>query len=243
MKIYNTFTNCKEDFVPLEDGKISMYVCGMTVYDYCHLGHARVLVSFDVITRYLRARGWEVDYVRNITDIDDKILKRADENGEVYSDLTDRFITFMHEDEKHLGVLRPDQEPRATSHIEDIIAMVETLVEKDYAYAADNGDVYYRVARFAPYGKLSGKNPEELKAGARIEVGESKEDPRDFALWKGAGDTEKEVYWDSPWGPGRPGWHIECSAMSTCCLGNTFDIHGGGAGFTVSASRKRNCPK
>ncbi len=228
MKIYNTFTRQKEDFVPLEEGKVSMYVCGMTVYDYCHLGHARVMVSFDVITRYLRARGWDVNYVRNITDIDDKILIRAKENGEAYTDLTERFIQCMYEDEKNLGVLRPDQEPRATGHINEIIAMVETLVEKDCAYAVDNGDVYYRVAGFEPYGKLSGKNPEELKAGARIDVGESKEDPRDFALWKGVADTDNEAYWDSPWGPGRPGWHIECSAMSTCCLGNTFDIHGGG---------------
>jgi len=203
-----------------------MYVCGMTVYDYCHLGHARVLVSFDVITRYLRARGWDVNYVRNITDIDDKILERARENGEEFTDLTSRFIDFMHEDEKNLNVERPDQEPRATAHIGDIIAMVQVLIDKDYAYTAENGDVYYRVSKFEGYGKLSGKNPEELLAGARIEVGDIKEDPRDFALWKGA--KEGETSWESPWGPGRPGWHIECSAMSTCCLGNTFDIHGGG---------------
>jgi cysteinyl-tRNA synthetase len=226
LKIHNTYTRRKEEFVPLEPGKITMYVCGMTVYDYCHLGHARVLVAFDVITRYLRSRGWDVTYVRNITDIDDKILNRANENGEAYTDLTERFIGFMHEDEKRLGIARPDQEPRATAHIDDIIAMVEKLIERDYAYQADNGDVYYAVSRFEKYGRLTNKNPDELLAGARIEVGEAKRDPRDFALWKAA--AKDEVCWDSPWGPGRPGWHIECSAMSTCCLGDTFDIHGGG---------------
>jgi cysteinyl-tRNA synthetase len=226
LTIYNTLARKKEAFKPIEDGKINMYVCGMTVYDYCHIGHARVLVSFDVITRYLRSQGWDVNYVRNITDIDDKILNRANENGEVYTDLTDRFIAAMHEDEIQLGVLRPDQEPRATAHIDDIISMIEALVEKGFAYAANNGDVYYRVAKFEGYGKLSGKNPDELMAGARIEVESVKEDPRDFALWKSA--KEGEVFWDSPWGAGRPGWHIECSAMSKCCLGNTFDIHGGG---------------
>lgn len=226
LTIYNTLARKKEAFKPIEDGKINMYVCGMTVYDYCHIGHARVLVSFDVITRYLRSQGWDVNYVRNITDIDDKILNRANENGEVYTDLTDRFITAMHEDEVQLGVLRPDQEPRATAHIDDIISMIEALVEKGFAYAASNGDVYYRVAKFEGYGKLSGKNPDELMAGARIEVESVKEDPRDFALWKAA--KEGEVFWDSTWGKGRPGWHIECSAMSKCCLGNTFDIHGGG---------------
>ncbi len=226
LTIYNTLARKKEAFKPIEDGKINMYVCGMTVYDYCHIGHARVLVSFDVITRYLRSQGWDVNYVRNITDIDDKILNRANENGEVYTDLTDRFIAAMHEDEIQLGVLRPDQEPRATAHIDDIISMIDALVEKGFAYAASNGDVYYRVAKFEGYGKLSGKNPDELMAGARIEVESVKEDPRDFALWKSA--KEGEVFWDSPWGAGRPGWHIECSAMSKCCLGNTFDIHGGG---------------
>ena len=226
LKIYNTFTRNKEVFEPLVAGKINMYVCGMTVYDYCHLGHARVLVAFDVISRYLRNAGFDVNYVRNITDIDDKILNRADENGEVYTDLTSRFIDLMHEDESKLGVQRPDQEPRATAFIDEIISMVETLIEKGYAYAADNGDVYYSVDKFDAYGKLSNKNPDELLAGARIDVELAKKDPRDFALWKAA--TEDEVHWDSPWGKGRPGWHIECSAMSTCCLGNTFDIHGGG---------------
>lgn len=224
--LYNTLTRKKEVFQPIEEGKVNMYVCGMTVYDYCHIGHARVLVSFDVITRYLRSQGWDVNYVRNITDIDDKILNRANENGEVYTDLTDRFITAMHEDQEQLGVLPPDQEPRATGHIDGIIDMVQTLIDKGFAYAASNGDVYYRVDKFEGYGKLSGKNPEELKAGARIEVGDVKEDPRDFALWKSA--KEGEVSWNSPWGEGRPGWHIECSAMSKSCLGSNFDIHGGG---------------
>lgn len=226
LKIFNTLARAKQDFKPLRAGKVSMYVCGMTVYDYCHLGHARVLVAFDVISRYLRSSGYEVNYVRNITDIDDKILQRAAVNAEPYTDLTERFIRCMHEDELRLGVQRPDQEPRATAYIEDIISMVKTLVDKGYAYAASNGDVYYAVTEFADYGALSGKNPEELLAGARVEVEGAKRDPRDFALWKSA--TVDEVHWDSPWGKGRPGWHIECSAMSTCCLGNSFDIHGGG---------------
>ncbi|MGB3608877.1 MAG: cysteine--tRNA ligase [Cellvibrio sp.] len=226
LHIYNTLTRQKEVFKPLKPGKISMYVCGVTVYDYCHVGHARVLVTFDVVTRFLRSQGWDVTYVRNITDIDDKIIKRAQENNETYTDLTARFIRYMHEDEARLGVLRPDIEPRATAYIDEIIAMVSTLVEKQYAYAAPNGDVYYRVKHFAEYGKLSNKNPDELLAGARIEVDEVKEDPRDFALWKAA--KPGEVAWDSPWGQGRPGWHIECSAMSKDCCGTTFDIHGGG---------------
>tara|TARA_R110001592_G_scaffold356455_4_gene658381 strand:- start:5461 stop:6870 length:1410 start_codon:yes stop_codon:yes gene_type:complete len=226
LHLYNTLTRKKEVFKPLVPGKISLYVCGITVYDFCHIGHARVLVAFDVITRYLRSQGWDVNYVRNITDIDDKILNRADENGEIYSDLTQRMIEAMHEDETALGVLPPDIEPRATAHMDDILAMVQILVDNHYAYAADNGDVYYRVSRFADYGKLSNRNPDDLLAGARIDVNDHKEDPRDFALWKGT--KPGEVSWESPWGPGRPGWHIECSAMSTCCLGDTFDIHGGG---------------
>jgi cysteinyl-tRNA synthetase len=226
LHLYNTLTRKKEVFKPLVPGKISLYVCGITVYDFCHIGHARVLVAFDVITRYLRSQGWDVNYVRNITDIDDKILNRADENGELYSDLTQRMIEAMHEDEKTLGVLPPNIEPRATAYMDDILAMVQILVDNHYAYAADNGDVYYRVSRFADYGKLSNRNPDDLLAGARIDVNEHKEDPRDFALWKGA--KPGEVSWESPWGQGRPGWHIECSAMSTCCLGDTFDIHGGG---------------
>ncbi|MCK9502961.1 MAG: cysteine--tRNA ligase [Porticoccaceae bacterium] len=226
LQIYNTLKRAKEPFVPLEPGKISMYVCGNTVYDYAHIGHARVMVSFDVIVRYLRARGWDVTYVRNITDIDDKILNRANENGEAYTALTARMIDAQHEDEFSLGVAPPDIEPRATAHIEDIIDMVQNLIDNHYAYMANNGDVYYRVKRFPEYGKLSGKKPDELLAGARVEIGDLKEDPRDFALWKAA--PEEEVGWQSPWGWGRPGWHIECSAMSTCHLGDSFDIHGGG---------------
>ena len=226
LKIYNTLSRSKELFTPIEPDTVRMYVCGMTVYDYCHLGHARILVAFDVITRYLRAIGYRVEYVRNITDIDDKILQRAAQNGEEFSRLTNRFIDFLHADEARLGVLPPDHEPRATAHMEGIIDMVATLVERTYAYVAKNGDVYYSVAKFANYGQLSGKNPDELLAGARIEVDEAKRDPRDFALWKAAG--EGEVAWPSPWGAGRPGWHIECSAMSRESLGAHFDIHGGG---------------
>ena len=226
LKIYSTLARDKVEFKPITPGKVSLYVCGMTVYDYCHIGHARVLVCFDMITRFLRSQNWQVNYVRNITDIDDKILVRARENNEPYTDLTTRFIDAMHEDEAQLNVLPPDQEPRATAYIEPIIEMVSTLVEKGFAYPADNGDVYYRVAHFDGYGQLSGKNPEELLSGARIDIEEQKEDPRDFALWKAA--KPGEVHWESPWGQGRPGWHIECSAMSKSCLGNHFDIHGGG---------------
>lgn len=226
LHIYNTMSRRKEAFKPIEPGKIRMYVCGITVYDYCHIGHARVLVAFDVITRYLRERGWDVTYVRNITDIDDKILHRAAENDEHFEALTARMIDAMHEDERALGVLPPDIEPRATAHISDILKMVQTLVDNHYAYQAENGDVYYRVKRFPRYGKLTNRNLDDLLAGARVEVGEAKEDPRDFALWKSVG--KDEIGWDSPWGRGRPGWHIECSAMSVCCLGETFDIHGGG---------------
>lgn len=230
MHIYNTLTRRKEPFKPLVDGKVSMYVCGMTVYDYCHLGHARVMVAFDVITRYLRHRGYDVTYVRNITDIDDKILKRAEENGEAISALTERMIAAMHEDEERLNVLPPSQEPRATGHIGDIIRMIETLVEKGFAYAAENGDVYYRVRKFADYGKLNNRQLDDMRSGARVEVDVHKEDPLDFVLWKAA--KPGEAHWHSPWGDGRPGWHIECSAMSTCCLGDTFDIHGGGPDLT-----------
>ncbi len=211
-----------------------MYVCGMTVYDLCHLGHARVLVVFDAVTRYLRYSGYDVTYVRNITDIDDKIINRANENGEDFSVLTDRFIKAMHEDAEALGVLPPDEEPRATASMADIIAMVQTLIDKGHAYTAATekagnevqGDVYYDVSTFEGYGKLSGKKLEDLRAGERVAVDENKDDPLDFVLWKAAKPDEPS--WDSPWGKGRPGWHIECSAMSTCCLGNHFDIHGGG---------------
>ncbi|UCH52659.1 MAG: cysteine--tRNA ligase [Pseudomonadota bacterium] len=224
--IYNSLTKKKEVFAPITPGEVRMYVCGMTVYDYCHLGHARVMVVFDMVVRYLRARGFKVTYVRNVTDIDDKIIKRAAENNEGVNTLTARFIEAMHEDERALGVLSPDQEPRATEHIAPILAMIGALEKNAYAYRAANHDVYYRVRKFAPYGSLSGKSIDDLRVGARVDVGEEKEDPLDFVLWKAAKPGEPQ--WDSTWGPGRPGWHIECSAMSTQCLGNNFDIHGGG---------------
>jgi cysteinyl-tRNA synthetase len=231
LKIHNSQSRKKEIFQPIEPGKVKMYVCGMTVYDLCHLGHARVLVVFDAVTRYLRFSGYDVTYVRNITDIDDKIIARANENGEDFAALTNRFIQAMHEDAAELGVLPPDEEPRATTSMQDIINMVQVLIEKGHAYTAKAegdapGDVYYDVSTFESYGKLSGKKLEDLRAGERVAVDERKDDPLDFVLWKAAKPGEPS--WDSPWGKGRPGWHIECSAMSTCCLGNHFDIHGGG---------------
>ena len=226
LQIHNSLSGDKEIFTPIVPGKVGIYVCGMTVYDYCHVGHARVMVVFDVVVRHLRALGYEVKYVRNITDIDDKIIARAAENGETITALTERFIDAMHEDAKALGVLSPDVEPRATTSMDDIISMVETLIEKAHAYVSDNGDVYYDVRKFKPYGALSRESLEDQQAGARVEVNSHKRDPLDFVLWKSA--KEGEPCWDSPWGKGRPGWHIECSAMSTCCLGNHFDIHGGG---------------
>jgi len=226
LKVYNTLTGSKDVFRPIEPGKVRIYVCGMTVYDYCHLGHARVMVVFDMVTRYLRARGYDVTYVRNITDIDDKIINRAMGNNESIESLTGRFIEAMNEDADALAILRPDQEPRATKYIDEIIAMIEKLIDNGYAYVAENGDVFYDVSKFKPYGRLSGKKTDELRAGARVDISEAKDDPLDFVLWKAA--KEGEPSWESPWGPGRPGWHIECSAMSTRCLGNHFDIHGGG---------------
>ncbi|SFO81125.1 cysteine--tRNA ligase [Pseudomonas borbori] len=226
LSIYNTLTKSKDVFKPLVDNQVRMYVCGMTVYDFCHIGHARVMVAFDVVSRWLRQRGYEVTYVRNITDIDDKIIKRANDNGEPFEALVERMIAAMHEDEARLNVLRPDQEPRATGHIAGMHQMIQTLIDKGFAYAPGNGDVYYRVGKFVGYGKLSRKKIEDLKIGARIEVDEAKQDPLDFVLWKGVKPDEPS--WPSPWGAGRPGWHIECSVMSTCCLGETFDIHGGG---------------
>jgi len=226
LKIYNSLTNSKQTFVPIEPGRVRMYVCGMTVYDYCHLGHARVMVVFDVVARYLRELGYDVTYVRNITDVDDKIIQRANENGEDIHSLTARFIDVMNEDADALGVMRPDLEPRATSSMDDIVAMIDTLVGNGHAYCAENGDVYYDVSRFANYGRLSGKKLDDLQAGARVAVDEAKRDPLDFVLWKAAKPGEPS--WPSPWGDGRPGWHIECSAMSTQCLGAHFDIHGGG---------------
>ncbi len=227
MDIYNSLTRQKEAFTPLHPGKVGIYVCGMTVYDLCHLGHARSMLGFDVIVRYLRNQGYEVNYVRNITDIDDRIIQRAAESGEDSNVLVERMIQEMHADFDRLGLLKPSTEPRATQHVDGIIAMVQKLIDKGHAYAADNGDVYYAVRKFEGYGKLSGRQLDELQAGARIEVEEQKQDPLDFALWKAA--KPGEPFWDSPWGKGRPGWHIECSVMSTCCLGNHFDIHGGGA--------------
>lgn len=228
LHIQNTLTGQKELFTPINPGKVSMYVCGMTVYDFCHIGHARVLVVFDVITRYLRhIYGSEnVTYVRNITDIDDKIIARAIENGEDFGSLTHRFIEAMHEDADALGVKCPDIEPRATEHIDEILKMIQTLIDKGMAYHADNGDVYYQVSKFETYGRLAKKNLDELQSGSRVEVEQAKRDPMDFVLWKKA--KENEPSWDSPWGKGRPGWHIECSAMSVKCLGEHFDIHGGG---------------
>ena len=226
LMIFNTETRQKEIFRPIHEGQIRMYVCGMTVYDYCHIGHARVLVSFDVITRYLRSQGYNVDYVRNITDIDDKIIKRANENGESIDVLTERYIAAMDEDAAALGVIKPNQEPKATEFVPQIVNMVQTLVDKGLAYPAANGDVYYAVNKFASYGRLSHKNLDDLQAGERVEINDIKQNPMDFVLWKSA--KVNEPAWPSPWGLGRPGWHIECSAMSTCCLGNHFDIHGGG---------------
>ncbi len=226
LRIYNSITREKQQFVPIVPKRAGIYVCGMTVYDYCHLGHARVMVVFDMVTRWLKTSGYAVDYVRNVTDIDDKIIRRAIENAESIGELTERFIGAMHEDEAALGVLPPDHEPRATRYVPQMISMIGKLVDKGLAYPADNGDVYYSVHDFAPYGKLSGKSLEDLRAGERVEVDASKRDPLDFVLWKAA--KEGEPSWDSPWGPGRPGWHIECSAMSEQLLGNHFDIHGGG---------------
>jgi len=226
LSLYSTLSKTKQPFVPLSGNQVRLYVCGMTVYDFCHIGHARVMVAFDVIARWLRHSGYSLTYVRNITDIDDKIIRRAAENGEPFEALTQRMIAAMHEDEARLNVLRPDFEPRATEHIQGMQQMIGTLIDKGYAYPASNGDVYYRVARFEGYGKLSRRKLDELKVGARIEADEAKEDPLDFVLWKAAKPGEPS--WDSPWGKGRPGWHIECSVMSTCCLGDTFDIHGGG---------------
>ncbi len=226
LTIYNSLSNQKETFEPIVPGQVRMYVCGMTVYDYCHIGHARVLVVFDVVYRFLNYLGYDVTYVRNITDIDDKIINRANENGEEYFELTRRFIDAMHQDADALGVLRPDHEPCATETIGPILDMVEKLEQQGCAYRADNGDVYFSVAKFADYGKLSGKKIEDLRAGERVEVDAGKRDPLDFVLWKSAKPDEPK--WPSVFGDGRPGWHIECSAMSNSLLGNHFDIHGGG---------------
>lgn len=231
LKIYNTLAREKQVFTPIVPGKVGMYVCGMTVYDFCHLGHARVMVVFDMVSRWLRASDYEVTYVRNITDIDDKIIKRANENGETIAQLTQRFIDAMDEDSAKLGVIRPTLEPKATEFVDGMISMISALIDKGFAYVADNGDVFYSVNNFAGYGKLSGKSLEDLRAGERVEVDMYKKDPMDFVLWKSVKPNEPS--WDSPFGgpnngKGRPGWHIECSAMSSQLLGNHFDIHGGG---------------
>ena len=228
MHIYNNLSKQKEPFTPIDPQRVRMYVCGMTVYDLCHVGHARALVVFDLVYRYLcRLYGADhVSYVRNITDIDDKIIKRAAENGEPVDQLTQRYIEEMDRDADALRVLRPNEEPRATHYMDQIIAMIKVLEQKGFAYAAANGDVYYSVSKFAHYGQLSGRQLQDLRAGERVDVDEAKVDALDFVLWKSAKPGEPS--WESPWGSGRPGWHIECSAMSTQCLGDHFDIHGGG---------------
>ncbi len=230
LKIYNTLARDKQDFKPITPNTVRMYVCGMTVYDYCHLGHARVMVVFDMVYRWLKASGYDVTYVRNITDIDDKIIKRAAENKESIHALTQRFIDAMHEDADALGVQRPTHEPRATQYVPQMLDMIGQLERNGLAYQAADGDVNYAVRKFDGYGKLSGKSLEDLRAGERVDVAEGKNDPLDFVLWKHAKDSEAdEVKWDSKWGKGRPGWHIECSAMGSELLGKHFDIHGGGA--------------
>lgn len=226
LKIYNSLSRQKQDFTPIDPHKVRMYVCGMTVYDFCHLGHARVMVVFDMVARWFRASDYEVTYVRNITDIDDKIIKRANENNETIQSLTQRFITAMDEDSAKLGIIRPDLEPRATEHVQGMLDMIAKLIDKGFAYQAGNGDVFYKVRSFNDYGKLSGKSLEDLRAGERVDVDGAKQDPLDFVLWKSV--KPGEPYWESPWGNGRPGWHIECSVMSAAHLGEQFDIHGGG---------------
>jgi cysteinyl-tRNA synthetase len=226
LRIHNSLNREKQDFVPIRPGEVRMYVCGMTVYDFCHVGHARVMVVFDTVVRWLRCQGWDVTYVRNITDIDDKIIRRAADAGEPIDALTGRFIQAMNEDAAALGVIPPDHEPRATDSIPGMLSLIGQLVERGLAYQAANGDVYFSVRDFPGYGKLSGKSLEDLRAGERVDVDTSKRDALDFVLWKSAKPGEPQ--WDSPWGPGRPGWHIECSAMSEALLGTHFDIHGGG---------------
>ena len=227
LKIYDTLTQSKREFKPIDAGKIRMYVCGTTIYDYCHIGHGRTYISFDVIARYLRFSGYDLTYVRNITDIDDKIINRANENGEDFAELTKRFTKIMHEDFAALGMQAPDIEPKATESIAEIIEIIEKLIEKDFAYQGENGDVYYNVPKFEDYGKLSKQNLQALQAGERVDVASDKNNSMDFVLWKMAKPNEPQ--WDSPWGAGRPGWHIECSAMTKKCLGEHFDIHGGGS--------------
>ncbi|PWW16125.1 MULTISPECIES: cysteine--tRNA ligase [Pseudidiomarina] len=227
LKVFNTLTRQKEEFKPITPGKVKLYVCGVTIYDYCHIGHARTYVAFDVIVRYLRARGFEVTYVRNITDVDDKIIRRAQENNEAIADVTERYTQAMHDDFDALNLLRPDIEPTVTGHMQDIIVMIERLIADGHAYVANDGDVLFDVSTFNEYGQLSRQNLEQLQAGARVDVADNKQDPLDFVLWKQA--KANEPSWQSPWGAGRPGWHIECSAMNKRHLGEHFDIHGGGS--------------
>ena len=226
LSVYNTLNNKKEIFKSIEPDKVKMYVCGMTVYDFCHIGHARVLIVFDMITRWLRESGYEVHYVRNITDIDDKIIKKAFDENVDYSVITENFIKEMNYDAAQLGVISPSLEPKATDHIDEMIEMIDGLINKGFAYKAENNDVFYAVSKFKDYGKLSGKSLKDLIAGSRVEVDKFKDDNNDFVLWKSA--KVNEPYWESPWGNGRPGWHIECSTMSNKLLGKNFDIHGGG---------------
>ncbi|MFN7093746.1 MAG: cysteine--tRNA ligase [Burkholderiales bacterium] len=226
MKLFNSFSRRKEEFISIEKNKVKMYVCGQTVYDYCHLGHARKAVVFDMIRRWFIASGYQVSFVENITDIDDKIINRAIENNETITELTERFINYMHEDFDKLGIMRPDLQPRATEYIPQMLTIIDNLINKGYAYIAANSDIYYSVRKFANYGQLSGKSLQDLRAGERVNVDQHKKDPMDFVLWKAAKDNEP--YWESKYGRGRPGWHIECSAMSEELLGKNFDIHGGG---------------
>lgn len=226
MKLYNTMSMQKEEFVPIEPGKVRMYACGPTVYNYIHVGNARPIIMFDVLRRYLEYRGYEVTFVQNFTDVDDKIIKRANDEGVSSTEIAETYIKAYHEDMDRLGVIRADIEPRATEHIQEMLNLTERLIADGKAYATPSGDVYFRVRSFPGYGKLSGRTPDDLRSGARVVPGDEKEDPLDFALWKSA--KPGEPYWESPWGKGRPGWHIECSAMSTTYLGETFDIHGGG---------------
>ncbi|WP_419205427.1 cysteine--tRNA ligase [Photobacterium leiognathi] len=227
LKIYNSLTRQKEAFTPIQPGKVGMYVCGVTIYDLCHIGHGRTFVSFDVVSRYLRYSGYDLTFVRNITDIDDKIIKRAAENGESCESLTERLIGEMHADFDALGMKRPDVEPRATQFIAEIIALCERLIERGFAYVASNGDVMFEVSKFEDYGRLSKQDLDQLQAGARVDIETAKRSPLDFVLWKMS--KPGEPTWESPWGPGRPGWHIECSAMNSAILGDHFDIHGGGS--------------
>ena len=230
LKIYNTLAREKQTFVPIRPGEVGMYVCGMTVYDYCHIGHARMMMAFDVIYRWFKASGYEVKYVRNVTDIDDKIIKRAGENGESIGQLVARFERLMDEDTEQLGILKPDVVPHATEYVPQMLGIIELLEQKGLAYCSEDGDVNYAVRNFDGYGKLSGKSLDDLRAGERVDVSGGKRDPLDFVLWKAAKESEpEEAKWDSKWGRGRPGWHIECSAMSCATLGEHFDIHGGGA--------------